>query len=94
MAVTGEVRARTIVGNWKDRVAEKNDLCRMRRTGAMRREHSQRESYFIREIGANMTFGLIQCIVKSYLLIKGESETLTTDFSIELLILVILPEIR
>ena len=60
MAVTGDVRARTVVGNWKDGIAEKYDFCWMRRTEAERREHSQRESYFIRGITARMTFGPIQ----------------------------------
>ena len=64
MAATGDVRARTAVGNWKIGVAEKYDFCWMRRTEAERREHSQRESYFIRGTGANMTFGPIQCLVR------------------------------
>ena len=64
MAVTGDVHARTAVGNWKDETAEKYDFCWMRRTEAERREHSQWESYFIRGIGADMTFGPIQCLVR------------------------------
>ena len=65
MAVTGGVHARIIVGNWKCELAEKYDFCWMRRTEAERREHSQRESYFIRGTGTNMTFGPIQCLVSN-----------------------------
>ena len=61
----GDVRAIIVVGNWKGGVAEKYHFCWMRRTEAERREHSQRESYFIRGIGANMSFGPIQCLVST-----------------------------
>ena len=61
------MRARTVVGNWKNGVAKKYIFCLSRRSEAMaseRNEHDKREMYFICGTGKNMTFGPIQCLVR------------------------------